>query len=303
MMNAIWKTHEQDLFAPTDQYETLSTRYDPDRRIMCYGLKPGPRPCFSEQMLFDIRALQQRVREWHDTAIERNEPAPIKFLVVHAETPCGSWLGGDLALFVECLRNRDRERLAAYANLAIEVLFNNYRQLEREICTVALLRGDSLGAAFESALSCDIVVAEEGARVGFPEVLFDLFPGMGAYSFLSRRASGSLVERMISGGRLYGCDEMAEYGGVDHLIAAGSGLPGVCDLIRRQSRRLGTLRGLHMMRRATQPVTFAELSEICAHWIDAAMALGEPAVRRMDQLARAQERRFADVVPLRAAAP
>jgi DSF synthase len=283
--------HEQD--PSTDAFATLNTRYDPDRRILCYGLKPSPRPCFTEAMLAEIQALQRATMHWCKQAQELGQPTPVEFLVAHSETPCGSWLGGDLGLFVECLRGHDRARLAAYARLAIEVLYSNYRQLECGITTVALLRGDALGAAFESALSCDMVIAEEGAKVGFPEVLFNLFPGMGGYSFLSRRASASLAERMIGSGRLYASEEMAEYGGVDHLIGAGTGLDGVFQVIQRQSRRLGTLRGLHCMRRAAHPVTLEELNEISEHWLDTALSLGDAEVQRMDQLCRAQERRFA----------
>ena len=36
--------------------------------------------------------------------------------------------------------------------------------------------------------------------MGLPEVLFDLFPGMGAYSFLVRRLGPAQAERMILSG-------------------------------------------------------------------------------------------------------
>ena len=36
----------------------------------------------------------------------------------------------------------------------------------------------------------DVIIAERGSRMGLPEVLFNLFPGMGAYSLLCRRLDG-----------------------------------------------------------------------------------------------------------------
>ena len=49
------------------------------------------------------------------------------------------------------------------------------------------MQGECLGGGFEAALSSDVIVAEKSARFGFPEILFNLFPGMGAYSFLERK--------------------------------------------------------------------------------------------------------------------
>jgi DSF synthase len=42
---------------------------------------------------------------------------------------------------------------------------------------------DALGGGFESLLSFNIIIAERGAKFGFPENIFGLFPGMGTYSF------------------------------------------------------------------------------------------------------------------------
>ena len=61
--------------------------------------------------------------------------------------------------------------------------------------TIALLEGDALGGGFESALSCDVVIAEKHVKAGFPEVLFNMFPGMGGLSFLSRRVGRKVVQR------------------------------------------------------------------------------------------------------------
>jgi DSF synthase len=47
------------------------------------------------------------------------------------------------------------------------------------VITASLVQGRALGSGFECALASDVIVAETGARMGFPEVLFNLFPGMG----------------------------------------------------------------------------------------------------------------------------
>ena len=83
------------------------------------------------------------------------------------------------------------------------------------ITTISLVQGECLGGGFEAALSSDIVVAERQARFGFPEILFNLFPGMGAYSFLDRRVGRRVTEELLSTGKIYSADDMLALGVVD----------------------------------------------------------------------------------------
>ena len=55
------------------------------------------------------------------------------------------------------------------------------------IVTISLVRGNALGGGFEIALSGDVIIAERSAMMGFPEILFNCFPGMGAFQTLSSR--------------------------------------------------------------------------------------------------------------------
>jgi hypothetical protein len=65
-----------------------------------------------------------------------------------------------------------------------------------------------------------------GVLVRFPENLFGLFPGMGAYSLLARRLGAAMAEEMILSARTYTADEMKDAGLV-HIVAepGGSTLP------------------------------------------------------------------------------
>src|SRR3546814_11845575 len=55
-------------------------------------------------------------------------------------------------------------------------------------------QGEALGGGFEALLCFDVVIAERSARFGHPEMLFGLFPGMGAYSILARKL-GHRIDR------------------------------------------------------------------------------------------------------------
>jgi enoyl-CoA hydratase/carnithine racemase len=52
---------------------------------------------------------------------------------------------------------------------------------------IAMLNGDAVGGGFEIALSCDIMVARKGARVGLPEARMGMVPRYGA-ALLARQA-------------------------------------------------------------------------------------------------------------------
>ena len=59
-------------------------------------------------------------------------------------------------------------------------LFPMYRELDsRTKPAVAAVFGHSLAGGFELALSCDLIVAAEGANFGLPEVKWGLIPAAG----------------------------------------------------------------------------------------------------------------------------
>ncbi len=94
-----------------------------------------------------------------------------------------------------------------------------------------------LEEASEAALCCHTIVAEEGVMMGFPEVLFDLFPGMGAYSFMRQRISPKLAERLILEGNLYSSEELLAIGLIDKVVPRGKGIEAVEQIIRDSKRR------------------------------------------------------------------
>ncbi|WP_374927788.1 enoyl-CoA hydratase/isomerase family protein [Kytococcus sedentarius] len=94
--------------------------------------------------------------------------------------------------------------------------------LELPMPTLAAVDGFALGGGLEIALSCDIVVAGEGALLGLPEVSVGVIPGGGGTQLLTRRIGWSRAARAIFTAAKYPAPEAAEIGIVDELVAAGS---------------------------------------------------------------------------------
>jgi DSF synthase len=257
----------------------------------------GYRPCFSEQLLVDMRECQRQVanRLANDQDAAGNE---VRHLVLASHSDVFN-LGGDLELFSRLIRTGDRARLLAYAQLCVSVAFHFARLADDRVHSIAVVQGDALGGGFEAALCCHTIIAEEGTGMGFPEVLFDLFPGMGAYTFLSRRVTPAQAERMMLDGNVYSAEDLHRMGVVDFLVPRGEGLAAARELVRRRKRMGNALRSMNSVRMTCNPVSLDELMRVTTTWVDAAMRLGDRGLQTMERLVRAQKRRVAGGTALR----
>lgn len=281
-------------FHRANSYRTLRTVEDAERGVYwCHmhadlGASPG-RACFSTKLVDEIieyqRGLALRIRSDED---RRSGQMPHVVLASDNEV---FNLGGDLELFCLLIRAGNREGLMNYARQCVRGVHAFHVGLGAQAHSIALVQGDALGGGFEAALSCHTIVAEEGAVMGLPEVLFDLFPGMGAYSFLCKRISPRLAEKFMLEGNVYDSTEMYRMGLVDVLVPKGEGVQAVENVIRANRRIPHARAAMHRVRELSQPVTLDEMMRITEIWVDTALRLGEKSMRTMERLVRAQYRR------------
>ena len=274
------------------RFDELTTRHDMERGVVEFAMSPQERPSFTPALLRDIRMFQESLTAAIAEAYHRGEAHAVDYLV-HSSAVRGVFnLGGDLQFFLRCIRGGEATVLRDYAHLSIDVLHANLVNLDLPLTTVALIEGTALGAAFEAALSSDVIIAERDAQIGFPEVVFNMFPGMGAYSFLSRRLSPAMVERMIMSGRLYRAQDLHEMGVIDHLAEPGEGREALRRFIHQDRRSGVTRRALLRMRERVHPITKQELLDIADLWVESALSLTDKDLRMMERLVKAQERRM-----------
>lgn len=270
----------------------LSTRFDERHEAMWVYMEPRPRACFTVELLEDLSRFQDQLRQFN-LAHRDGDDMPIQYFVGASAVPGIFNLGGDLDLFMALIEAQDREGLERYARMCIEVVYGNAVGFDLPVTTISLVQGDALGGGFEAALSCQVLIAEERARFGLPEVLFNLFPGMGAYSLLSRRVGPVHAERLILSGKVYSAEEMHEAGIVDVLVPDGEGEAGVEEYIRGHRRRRNAQRALARVRDQVAPIRLEELEEVGRIWADAALNLESRDLRLMRRLVLAQGRRAA----------
>ena len=134
----------------------------------------------------------------------------------------------------------------------------------------------------------DLLIAERQARFGFPEILFNLFPGMGAYSFLERRIGKRATESLITSGKIYTAGEMHDLGVVDMVVDEGRGEEEVAALIRARQKNRNALAGIAAARRCVHKLDYAELLGVVEAWVDTALRLSIRDVKLMQRLVTRQ---------------
>lgn len=270
----------------------LSVRFDEQRSALWTLLNPKDVPCFSLDLLSQLHTHHNEIIAFASRLNGEAGRAEVRFSVLASLTPGIFNLGGQLALFRELIRSGDRASLLHYATKCIDVIDQRVQHFEAPLVTITLVQGDALGGGLEAALTSDIIVAERHSQMGFPEILFNLFPGMGAYSLIARKISPQFAEKMLLSGKMYSAEELFEVGLVDVLAESGKGVETVNEYIRKQERRSNGFKAVQKARHRFNPVTHKELMDITTVWVDAALKLTEKDLKVMDRFVRSQEKLF-----------
>lgn len=90
--------------------------------------------------------------------------------------------------------------------------------------TIAMLNGITFGGGLELALTCDVMIAEEQARIGLPEVKLGLFPEGGGTQRLPRLIGAAKAKELMFLGEPLTALEAFEIGIVNHVAEAGMGM-------------------------------------------------------------------------------
>ncbi len=286
-MNAVV---EFPALATLSAYKQLEMEFDPELRTLFSWMRPTPRPCFNAELLEEVQKCEQLLEsnQGHLNHCGRRER--VDYLVAGSRVPGVFNLGGDLSMFLQAIMRQDRQLLSYYANLCVENIHRRVRGFGAQISTITLVQGKALGGGFECVLAADIIVAERSASMSLPEVLFNLFPGMGAVSFLARRCGLRKAEEIVTSGQVFTAKEMYELGVVDELVEDGLGLESTRLLIQHRQRRANTYRALQSAKQFYQPITLDELKGIVGVWVEAALQLDTRDLRMMARLLRAQDK-------------
>ncbi|HEY7504928.1 MAG TPA: enoyl-CoA hydratase/isomerase family protein [Gemmatimonadales bacterium] len=114
--------------------------------------------------------------------------------------------------------------------LRLGSLFTRMRSLPKPV--VAVVRGRALAGGAGLMTACDVVIASEGCRVGYPEVLRGFVPAM-VMSTLRRQVGEKAALDLALTGRLLGAEEARRAGLVSRVVPE--------DALEREGRDLAQL--------------------------------------------------------------
>jgi enoyl-CoA hydratase len=107
---------------------------------------------------------------------------------------------------------------------------------------IAAVEGYALAGGFELALSCDLIVADETAVFGLPEVTVGLVPGGGGTQLALRRLGAGRAADLVLTGRKIAIDEAEHLGIVDRRVASGTTAGGGAGDARGEAVRAAALK-------------------------------------------------------------
>lgn len=281
------------VFSTVRTYKQLELEYDAELRTLFSWMRPEPRPCFTRTLLEEVQDLERMLESNQGYLNHQGHAERVAYLVAGSRATGAFNLGGDLGMFIEAIMRKDCDLLRYYGHLCVENIDRRLTGIGADIPTIALVQGKCFGGGFECALTSEVIVAERCASFSFPEIMFNLIPGMGGLLLLKRRVGLKKAEEIVMSGRVFGAKEMYDLGVVDIIAEDGFGLEAVRKHIQQRERKPIAYRTLFQAKQLCEPITKEQLSSLVELWVNATMQLETRDLRMMARLLRSQDRMVA----------
>lgn len=161
-----------------------------------------------------LNALNRQVIDEIDEALEEiNKDKSVMALVIYGENNFAA--GAD----VKAMAHMDPKQ--AY-DFSFAPTMHKLKKLS--IPSIAAIEGYALGGGLELALACDLRIASENARMGFPEINLGIMPGAGGTIMASRMIGEARAKELIFTGRTLDGAEAERIGLVNKCTDEGQAL-------------------------------------------------------------------------------
>lgn len=148
------------------------------------------------------------LREFLEDVMPKEE---LKALIITGAGDKAFVAGADIAQMNE-MKERDFQDYVDYAHRVYELI-------ENEPCpSIAAINGYALGGGCELALACDIRIASDKARLGFPEVKLGIFPGWGGTQRVTRVLGLGKTKELVFTGEMVNAEEALRIGLVERVV-------------------------------------------------------------------------------------
>jgi enoyl-CoA hydratase len=152
-----------------------------------------------------LNALNLEVLRSLASAVEGEQARGTTVLVLTGSGAKAFVAGAD----IEQMQDFDRSEATQFARYGQRVF--NMLTLYRGV-TIAAVNGFALGGGMEMAMACDLILLDEKARLGQPEVSLAVIPGFGGTQRLVRLAGAQRARELIFTGRTIKAEEAVSLG-------------------------------------------------------------------------------------------
>lgn len=191
-------------------------------------------------------------------------------------------MGGDLELFIKCSKNKDINMLKKYAYNCIRCIHTLSNNFNSDATIISFIQGNAFGGGFECALASDYIISENHVKFSFPESLFGTFPGMGAYSFLTRKIGYKNAEEIIHSTTKWSAKDMIRLNIIDWIIDPNSN-EDLFNLIQEKFPPKDKLSKI------CNTPTLNELTNIVDEWLEMIMELDGKQINFIEKIISSQK--------------
>lgn len=258
----------------------LKVKIDEEYKILWIGMDLQDKLCYSVDFLNNLVHVKELI-------VYMIKKEGIKYVCAYSVNQ-GVWnLGGDLEYFVTCIKNKDKRKLREYAYKCVDLVYDFSNNYGTDVMSACIVQGNAFGGGFESALSGNYIIAEEGAKFSFPEVIFGTFPGMGAYSFLTKKVGFNKANEIIHSNKTYTAQDVLDLGIIDKITPQGFGINEMQKMIIKGELDLQN----NPFKNICNRVSKQELIDVVDLWVEKAFTLTENNLNRMIKIANFQRKK------------
>lgn len=155
-----------------------------------------------------LNALSRSIVDEIDAVIENiKRDRDVRCLIIHSEKNFAA--GADIKGMAECDEDGARK-------FVFSPTYNKIADLD--IPVIAAIEGYALGGGMELALTADIRIAGESAKMGFPEVTLGIFPGAGGTIRAPRIIGEAFAKELIFMGEAVRAERALQMGLVNRVV-------------------------------------------------------------------------------------
>lgn len=203
--------------------------YEVEDGIATVTIKGGKMNSFTPQVQDDLTELRDVLYE--------GVKEDLRVVVFRGEGDVFS-SGADMSVFEDDYTAKEFRML----NKTLPDFYDDIEDLE--IPSIAAINGTCVGGGLELAIACDIRIASEEAKFGFPENNIGLIPGTGGCSrFVKLIGYGAAKEWVLTGG-IYRAEEADKVGLVNRVVDDDEVMDEAYDVAEQIAERAPVATGL-----------------------------------------------------------